>query len=214
MATVLHSTPGHDLEDRELVRHVQSGDERCLDLLLKRHRGFVRGISSRYFLRGFDQEDVLQEGTIGLYKAIRDYDPDHETPFRAFAELCISRQVLTAIKGANRYKHMPLNASLSIDAPAPGDEGGHGVLGHRLVSRAFDPAVFVIAADEIKALKEALRRGLTKVEAQVLHLFVEGKTYEQIAEKLGNEVKHVDNALQRIRMKIRRHLHHRDSDVA
>lgn len=212
MATVLDRSPtGANLEDRDLILHVRHGDERCLEVLLKRHRNLVGAVGRRYFLRGHDRDDVLQEGTIGLYKAIRDYDPDQETPFRAFAQMCISRQILTAVKGANRHKHSPLNTSASIDAPRNSYDTSQHILSHRLVSRAVDPANFVIAADEIKALAETLRRGLTRLEGQVLHLFMDGKSYEQIASKLGGEIKHVDNALQRIRLKVKRHLDDRDS---
>lgn len=214
MATALHVRPGADLEDRDLIRHAREGDQRCLEVLLRRHRNVVHSVARRYFFRGHDKDDVIQEGTIGLYKAVRDFDPARETPFRAFAELCISRQILTAVKGANRHKHQPLSASISLDAPKATDDATHETLGHRIASRAFDPATFVIAADEIKALKESLRDALTRLEQDVLHLFMQGRTYEQIAHKLGNEVKHIDNALQRVRMKIRRHLHHREHDTS
>ncbi|MDP9067866.1 MAG: RNA polymerase sporulation sigma factor SigH [Actinomycetota bacterium] len=215
MATTFEARPGSDLEDRDLVRHAREGDQRCLEVLLTRHRPLVRAVARRYFLRGHDTDDVIQEGTIGLYRAVRDFDPDQETPFRAFAELCISRQIVTAVKGANRFKHTPLNASISIDRPTrTSEESPQITLADRLAAHVFDPALLVIAADEIKALRDTLRRGLTKLESDVLHLFMHGKSYEEIAAKLGAEIKHVDNALQRIRMKVRRHLHHRKEPTA
>src|ERR687895_2299180 len=117
------------LEDQDLVRRVREGDERCVDVLLSRYRNFARSKARSYFLAGSEREDVVQEGMIGLFKAIRDFDLDQETPFRAFAELCISRQILTAIKTANRQKHQPLNSSLSLDAPAYGDDVGDRSVG-------------------------------------------------------------------------------------
>ena len=168
-------------------------------------------VARRYFLRGQDNDDVLQEGTIGLYKAVRHFDLDQEGSFRAFAELCISRQIQSAIKDANRLKHGPLNVSVSLDATGNDGEAPHGPREHLLSARAFNPEVFVIAADEARALKDTLRRGLTRLEEDVLHLFMEGKTYEQIAQRLGSERKLIDNALQRVRSKVRRHIHHRDN---
>lgn len=209
MTTALDVRPGADLEDRELIRHTREGDERCLEVLLSRHRNVVHSVARRYFFRGHDKDDVIQEGTIGLYKAVRDFDAEQETPFPAFAQLCISRQILTAVKGANRHKHKPLSVSVSLDAPRSREGGNDETLGQVIASRSLEPAAFVIAAEEIKALRDSLRRGLTRLEAQVFHLFMQGKTYEQIADKLGNEVKHIDNALQRIRLKVRRHLHQR-----
>ena len=209
VATELDVRRRSDLHDRELVRRARDGDRRSLDLLLRRHRALVRSVARRYFLRGQDSDDVLQEGTIGLYKAIRHFDVEQETTFRSYAELCISRQILTAIKDANRLKHTALNVSVSLDAPSSDHEGRPATRERLLMSRAFNPEVFVIAADEARALKDTLRRGLTRLEEDVLHLFLDGKSYEQIAQKLGSERKHIDNALQRVRSKVKRHLDHR-----
>ena len=210
VATELDVKRRSDLYDRELVGRAREGDRRSLDVLLKRHRGLVRQVARRFFLRGQDSDDVLQEGTIGLYKAVRHFDLDQEGSFRAFAELCISRQIQSAIKDANRLKHSPLNVSVSLDASASDGDGRQRPRQHLPSTRAFNPEVFVIAADEARALRDTLRRGLTRLEEDVLHLFMEGKTYEQIAQRLGSERKLIDNALQRVRTKVRRHLHHRD----
>src|ERR687895_2779437 len=118
------------LEDQDLVRRVREGDERCVEILLDRYRNFARSKARSYFLAGSEKEDVVQEGMIGLFKAVRDFDLDQDTPFRAFAELCISRQILTAIKTANRNKHQPLNSSVSLDAPLhASDDGGDRSIG-------------------------------------------------------------------------------------
>ncbi|MDQ4125541.1 MAG: RNA polymerase sporulation sigma factor SigH [Actinomycetota bacterium] len=200
------------LEDLDLVKRVRDGDERCLEMLLSRYRNFARSKARSYFLAGSDKEDVVQEGMIGLFKAIRDFDLSQDTPFRAFAELCISRQILTAIKTANRQKHQPLNSSVSLDAPAYGDEKGESSVGDNLVATTLsDPAELVISAQEIEAIRDSMRDNLTELEGDVLRLYMDGKSYEEIAGALGNHVKSIDNALQRIKRKLQRHLDQRDA---
>lgn len=200
-----------DLGDRDLVIGVRGGDERCLDVILARYRNFARSKARSYFLAGSDKEDVVQEGMIGLFKAIRDFDLVQETPFRAFAELCISRQILTAIKTANRHKHQPLNSSVSLDAPAYGDDVtstvGDGLMAPLVIS---DPAELVISSQEIESIRDSMTESLTDLEGDVLRLYMDGKSYEEIAGVLGNHVKSIDNALQRIKRKLQRHLDQRD----
>jgi RNA polymerase sporulation-specific sigma factor len=180
-------------------------------VLLARYRNFARSKARTYFLAGSDKEDVVQEGMIGLFKAIRDFDLKQGTPFRAFAELCIARQILTAIKSANRQKHQPLNSSVSLDAAAYGDDDTSSVADH-LESPAFtsDPVELVISAEEIEALRASMSRNLSELEGEVLALYMEGKSYEEIAGALGNHVKSIDNALQRIKRKLNRHISQRD----
>ncbi|MGH2735859.1 MAG: RNA polymerase sporulation sigma factor SigH, partial [Actinomycetota bacterium] len=199
------------LEDNELVGLARSGDDRAIEILLTRYRNFARSKARSYFLAGSDREDVVQEGMIGLFKAVRDFDLAQETPFRAFAELCISRQILTAIKTANRHKHQPLNSSVSLDAPAYGDDDSSSV-GDHLMSpgTATDPAELVISSEEIEALRTTMRSNLTELEGDVLALYMDGKSYEEIAGVLGNHVKSIDNALQRIKRKLQRHLDQRN----
>ncbi|HEX2051420.1 MAG TPA: RNA polymerase sporulation sigma factor SigH [Actinomycetota bacterium] len=198
--------------DVDLVTRARAGDDRAIEVLLARYRNFARAKARSYFLAGSDKEDVVQEGMIGLYKAIRDFDADQETPFRAFAELCISRQILTAIKTANRNKHQPLNSSVSLDAPAFADAPADRSVGDHLVApAASDPAELVISADEIEALKDTIRTSLTDLEGNVLKLYMDGKSYEEIAGVLGNHVKSIDNALQRIKRKLQRHLDRRNT---
>lgn len=204
-----------ELEDLQLVERVRVGDERCLEALLSRYRNFARSKARSYFLAGSDKEDVVQEGMIGLFKAIRDFDLEQETPFRAFAELCISRQILTAIKTANRQKHQPLNSSISLDAPAYGDDQSDRSVGDHLVASSVmsDPAEMVISAQEIDAIRESMSDSLTELEGDVLRLYMDGKSYEEIAGALGNHVKSIDNALQRIKRKLQRHLASREEDA-
>jgi RNA polymerase sporulation-specific sigma factor len=195
-----------DLEDTDLVARARSGDERCLEALIHRYRNFARAKARSYFLAGSDKEDVVQEGMIGLYKAIRDFDLAQETPFRAFAELCISRQILTAIKTANRNKHQPLNSSVSLETPIYGEDSGRSIADTLTSSTQSDPAEMLISAEEIDALRESMIENLTQLEGDVLRLYMAGKSYEEIAGTLGNHVKSIDNALQRIKRKLHRHI--------
>ena len=213
--TVRQDSGLDDLEDVALVGRVRGGDDRALEVLLSRYRNFARSKARAYFLAGSDKEDVVQEGMIGLFKAIRDFDLDQETPFRAFAELCVSRQILTAIKTANRQKHQPLNSSMSLDAPAYGDDSRDSSLGNNLVSPpTLDPVELVISAQEIEAIRDSMRDNLTKLEGDVLRLYMDGKSYEEIAGALGNHVKSIDNALQRIKRKLQRHIDQRNAFVS
>ena len=199
------------VEDNDLVQAVRDGNDRALEQLLSRYRNFARSKARSYFLAGSDKEDVVQEGMIGLYKAIRDFDLTKDTPFRAFAELCISRQILTAIKTANRQKHQPLNSSVSLDAPVYGEEAGERTVGDNLPAPELtDPVEFVISAQEIEAIRDSMRENLTELEGDVLRLYMDGKSYEEIAGALGNHVKSIDNALQRIKRKLQRHIEQRN----
>ncbi|HEV3471580.1 MAG TPA: RNA polymerase sporulation sigma factor SigH [Actinomycetota bacterium] len=201
-----------ELEDLDLVARVRAGDERCIEILLARYRNFARSKARSYFLAGSDKEDVVQEGMIGLFKAIRDFEVDTGTPFRAFAELCISRQILTAIKTANRQKHQPLNSSVSLDAPAYGDEQSDRSVGDNIIASVInDPVELVISAEEIEAIRDSMKDNLTELEGDVLRLYMDGKSYEEIAGVLGNHVKSIDNALQRIKRKLQRHIEQRNA---
>jgi RNA polymerase sporulation-specific sigma factor len=201
------------LDDLELLRAAREGDERALEVLLGRYRKFARSKSRSYFLAGADREDVVQEGMIGLYKAIRDFDSSKDTPFSAFAEMCISRQILTAIKTANRQKHSPLNTSISLDAPVHTDSGKQSVGDVIFLDHLSDPAHVVISTEEISELSATMRASLTELEADVLRLYMEGRSYEEIAGTLGNHVKSIDNALQRIKRKVQRYIDERGTQT-
>jgi RNA polymerase sporulation-specific sigma factor len=196
--------------DDELVLAARSGDDNALCDLLNKYRAFARVKARSYFLVGADREDIVQEGMIGLYKAIRDFNPDMQSSFRAFAELCVTRQIITAIKTATRQKHGPLNNYVSFERPVGGDDEGERVLGDLLPSRAIsDPADLVISAERIRALQAHFDEVLSDLETEVLRLYVEGKSYQEIAERLQRHVKSIDNALQRIKRKLEGHLRER-----
>jgi RNA polymerase sporulation-specific sigma factor len=198
-------------EDDRLVAAVRDGDDRALSELLTKYRGFARAKARSYFLVGADHEDIVQEGMIGLYKAIRDFNPDRSSTFRAFAELCITRQIITAIKTATRQKHGPLNSYVSFSRPVAGDEDGDRTLSDVLPSVAVcDPADLVISAERIRALQQHFDEVLSDLEAEVLRLYVDGKSYLEIADVLDRHVKSIDNALQRIKRKLDCHLRARE----
>jgi RNA polymerase sporulation-specific sigma factor len=198
------------LTDDDLVLAARAGDDNALCDLLNKYRAFARVKARSYFLVGADREDIVQEGMIGLYKAIRDFNPDMQSSFRAFAELCVTRQIITAIKTATRQKHGPLNNYVSFERPVGGDDDGERVLGDVLPSRAIsDPADLVISAERIRALQAHFDEVLSDLETEVLRLYVEGKSYQEIAERLQRHVKSIDNALQRIKRKLEGHLRER-----
>jgi RNA polymerase sigma-H factor len=195
-----------ELADLQLVIRARNGDQRSLDELIRRYSGFVRLKASSYFLAGGDAEDLIQEGLIGLYKAVRDYSPE-KSSFRSFAELCVTRQIITAIKTATRYKHAPLNSYVSFShTPAGQESDGDCTLGDALPGPAVDdPSVCVISTEELQSLVFTLGSGLSKLEADALKLYLEGESYETMAERLGCDTKTIDNALQRVKRKVLAH---------
>src|SRR5690349_21644146 len=196
-----------ELADLQLVVRARNGDQAALDALIRRYTGFVRLKASSYFLAGGDPEDLVQEGLIGLYKAVRDFRHDKETSFRSFAELCVTRQIITAIKTATRFKHAPLNSYISFShTPAGQDPDGECTLGDALPgSHVNDPAVCVISTEELQSLVFCLGTGLSQLESDALRLYLEGSSYEEMAEDLGCDTKTIDNALQRVKRKIYTH---------
>ena len=196
-----------ELEDLQLVLRARNGDSGALDVLIRRYTGFVRLKASSYFLAGGDSEDLVQEGLIGLYKAVRDFRSDKETSFRSFAELCVTRQIITAIKTATRFKHAPLNTYVSFShTPAGQDSDSEVTLGDALPGPGVDdPSVCVISTEELQSLVFTLGSGLSQLEADALRLYLEGSSYEEMAEELGCDTKTIDNALQRVKRKILTH---------
>ncbi|HSK24723.1 MAG TPA: RNA polymerase sporulation sigma factor SigH [Egicoccus sp.] len=197
-----HAATRHTgLADEALVDRARGGDELAANELLLRYRGFARARVRNYFLVGGDREDVVQEAMIGLFKAIRDYDPGSGTSFRSFAELCITRQVLSAIRSATRHKHGPLNSSISLDRP-------HSAGSPRTVAEILpagdehDPLTVLVAADDRQRLRAALDDVLSGLESEVLALYLDGCSYEEIAAQVGRHAKAVDNALQRVKRKL------------
>jgi RNA polymerase sporulation-specific sigma factor len=196
-----------ELEDLQLVIKARNGDGGAMDTLIRRYTGFVRLKASSYFLAGGDSEDLIQEGLIGLYKAVRDFRSDKETSFRSFAELCITRQIITAIKTATRFKHAPLNTYVSFSqTPAGQDSEGDCTLGDALPGPGVDePSVVVISTEELQSLVFCLGTGLSGLESDALRLYLEGSSYEEMAEQLEVDTKTIDNALQRVKRKILQH---------
>jgi RNA polymerase sporulation-specific sigma factor len=196
-----------ELADLQLVVRARNGDSEALDALIRRYTGFVRLKASSYFLAGGDPEDLIQEGLIGLYKAVRDFRHDKETSFRSFAELCVTRQIITAIKTATRFKHSPLNTYVSFsNTPAGQDSDSDVTLGDALPGPSVDdPSVCVISTEELQSLVFALGTGLSKLEADALKLYLEGSSYEEMAAELGCDTKTIDNALQRVKRKVLQH---------
>jgi RNA polymerase sporulation-specific sigma factor len=193
-----------ELEDLQLVMRVRNGDMAARDEMIRRYTGFVRMKASSYFLAGGDAEDLLQEGLIGLCKAIRDFRHDKETSFRSFAELCVTRQIITAIKTATRFKHQALNNYISFsNTPAGQDPDSDCTLGDALPgSHVDEPSVQVISTEELKSLVFCLGTGLSGLEAEALRMYLEGSSYEDMADELGCDTKTIDNALQRVKRKI------------
>ena len=207
-AQTLHSPQKlqRELADLQLVMRARNGDGKALDELIRRYHGFVRLKASSYFLAGGDADDLIQEGLIGLYKAVRDFSPELSS-FRSFAELCVTRQIITAIKSATRFKHAPLNTYVSFShTPAGQEHEGDCTLGDALPGPSVDdPSVCVISTEELQSLVFTLGTGLSKLEADALKLYLEGESYETMAERLGCDTKTIDNALQRVKRKVLSH---------
>ncbi|MBA2536142.1 MAG: RNA polymerase sporulation sigma factor SigH [Actinobacteria bacterium] len=193
-------------EDLRLVIRARNGDGAALDALMRKYTGFVRLKASSYFLAGGESDDLIQEGLIGLYKAVRDFRSDKETSFRSFAELCITRQIITAIKAATRFKHQALNAYVSFSQTPAGQDDSDCTLGDALPGpNVQDPAICVISPEELQSLVFSLGTGLSPLESDALRLYMEGLSYEQMAEELGCDTKTIDNALQRVKRKVLTH---------
>jgi RNA polymerase sporulation-specific sigma factor len=200
-AASLTTAVGATVADDVLVARYRTGDQDALAQLLDRYRGFARAKARSYFLVGGDREDIVQEGMIGLYKAVRDFAPEAGSSFRSFAELCVTRQILTAIKTATRQKHAPLNTYISFDRPH--DDDPERTVGEALaVEEGGDPLEMLVENDELAQLQAAFDEVLSGLEADVLQLYVDGRSYQEIAQLLGRRTKSIDNALQRIKRKL------------
>jgi RNA polymerase sporulation-specific sigma factor len=195
-----------DLGDEDLVARFQDGDPDALNILIERYRRFARSKSRTYFLVGAESDDIEQEGMIGLYKAARDYRADRETSFRAFAEVCVTRQVFSAIKAATRQKHQPLNQYVSISGCKSGVTGDRSVEEFPDDRHSSDPAEALLSRERLDDLRQSVAEALSRLEVDVLRLYVEGKSYEEIGARLGRHVKSIDNALQRIKRKLDHHV--------
>jgi len=195
-----------EVSDDTLVDRCHLGEEDALNLLLERYRRFAQAKARGYFIAGGDLDDLEQEGMIGLFKAVRDYRPHREASFRAFADLCITRQIITAIKTATRQKHRPLNQYVSLSGLRIVDEPGGCLVDELPHHQVPDPADELVSSEDLADMEASLARMLSELEVDVLHLYVEGRSYQEIGEQLGRHVKSIDNALQRIKRKLEGHL--------
>jgi len=207
-----HHQPWVEAQDRALVDRARNGDAAAMDRLIERYRGFVRMKASAYFLAGGESEDLIQEGLIGFFKAVRDYRSDREASFRSFAELCVTRQIITAIKTAARNKHSPLNTYVSFSHTRAGAGGDQEMSLAEVLPTdpVVDPVSQVISSEELTCLVECLGETLSRLESGVLTMYLEGRSYEDIAARLDCTPKTVDNALQRVKRKVTTHLRGRE----
>lgn len=194
------------MSDEDIIAIIREGNTDALDFLITKYRSFVWLKGRSYFLIGGDREDIVQEGMIGLYKAIRDYKPDRLSSFKGFAELCITRQIITAIKTATRQKHIPLNSSVSLDRPVHTEDSERTLLDMLAGPPLEDPEDLMIHKEDFDYMEIEIQKVLSKLERQVLALYLDGQTYQEISETLNRQVKSVDNALQRIKRKLELHL--------
>lgn len=196
----------NQVDDDYLVEQVRSGDSSALEYLINKYKNFVRAKARSYFLIGADHEDIVQEGMIGLYKAVRDFKGDKLSSFKAFAELCITRQIITAIKTATRQKHIPLNSYVSLDKPIYDDESDRTLLDVICGTRVTDPEELLINQEEFQDIEGKIGELLSELERQVLMLYLDGRSYQEISVDLNRHVKSIDNALQRVKRKLERYV--------
>ncbi|MDB5084895.1 MAG: polymerase factor sigma-70 [Bacilli bacterium] len=199
-----------EIADEMLVEKVREGDDGALEYLIHKYKNFVRAKARSYFLIGADREDIVQEGMIGLYKSIRDFRDDKLASFKAFAELCITRQIITAIKTATRQKHIPLNSYVSLDKPIYDEDSDRTLLDVICGTRVTDPEELIINQEEFIDIEVKMGEILSDLERRVLMLYLDGRSYQEIAVDLKRHVKSIDNALQRVKRKLERYLEIRD----
>ena len=199
-----------DLPEESTVNLAKEGDSSAQEYLIKKYKNFVRSKARSYFLIGADKEDIIQEGMIGLFKAIRDYQPDKIASFRSFAELCITRQIITAIKTATRQKHIPLNSYVSLNRPVFDEESDRTLIDILSGRNNVDPEALLISREEVKNIESKIGEMLSELEWEVLTSYIQGKSYQEIAEDLDRHVKSIDNALQRVKRKLEKYLELKD----
>lgn len=199
-----------NLTDEEIVAYARTGDDQAQEYLIYKYRNFVRVKARSYFLIGADREDIIQEGMIGLYKAIRDFRADKLSSFRAFAELCITRQIITAIKTATRQKHIPLNSYISLNKPIYDEDSDRTLMDVLSGTKLSDPEELVISQEDFNHIEGKIGELLSDLEWEVLTSYLQGKSYQEIAVDLDRHVKSIDNALQRVKRKLERYLRGKD----
>ena len=200
---VIEKNTERTIRDEELIRRSREGDEAASNELMSRYKAVVRNRASSYFMAGADQEDLIQEGMIGVFKAIRDYDEKKGASFRTFAELCIQRQIISAVKGASRMKHAPLNESVSLNRPVSDEDDGAGPLEELLADEIdTNPEKMLLLREDMSYISQNIDDILSTLELQVWKMYVNGCSYREIAEKLDKTSKGVDSAIQRAKKKL------------
>lgn len=202
---VLHAGYG-GMTDEQVVDLCQNGDSLAMEYLLNKYKNFVRSKARSYFLMGADHEDIVQEGMIGLFKAIRDFRQDKLSSFRAFAELCVTRQIITAIKTATRQKHIPLNSYISLNKPIYDEESDRTLMDVIVEGHVDNPEELIISQEDLHGINTQLAEMLSSLEKDALSLYLDGKSYQEIAQLLGRHAKSIDNALQRVKRKLEKYL--------
>ena len=188
--------------EEEIVIEAQNGDVRAQEYVISKYESFVKAKSKSYFLIGADKEDIYQEGMIGLYKAIRDFNYEKSSTFKGFAELCVTRQIITAIKTATRQKHIPLNTYISLNKPVSEDDSERTLLDILSTIKISDPEALIIGKEEKARIENAITKVLSDLEMEVLQSYLDGKSYQEIACDLDRQAKSIDNALQRVKRKL------------
>lgn len=190
-------------KDEEIVVAIRNGDLFALEFLMDKYKDFVRAKTRPYFLIGADRDDILQEGMIGLYKAVRDYNPDKAASFRSFADICVTRQIITAVKASNRQKHMPLNSYVSLNRPMYEEDNERSTfLDLMATTKIVNPEDIFIVQENVQDIEEMISKKLSKLEKEVLSLYLQGKSYQDIAHEMDKPHKSIDNALQRVKHKL------------
>ena len=197
-------------DEYDIVLKASKGDKIALEYIIKKYKNFVKAKAKSYFLIGADTEDIIQEGMIGLYKAVRDFDASKTNSFKGFADICITRQIITAIKTATRQKHIPLNSYISLNKPVYDEESERTLLDIIATSIVTDPEELIISKEELKHIESKMNELLSDLELQVVEYYLNGKSYQYIADKLKRDVKSIDNALQRVKRKLEKHLENRN----
>jgi RNA polymerase sporulation-specific sigma factor len=192
--------------DEEIALMAKEGDKDAQEFLMRKYKNFVKSKAKSYFLIGADKEDIYQEGMIGLYKAIRDFKTDKLSSFKAFAELCVTRQIITAIKTATRQKHIPLNTYVSLNKPIYDEESDRTLLDILSTVKVSDPEEVIIGREEMSNMESEIVKSLSELELEVLYYYIQGKSYQEIACDMDRQAKSIDNALQRIKRKLEKSL--------
>ncbi|HNV34888.1 MAG TPA: RNA polymerase sporulation sigma factor SigH [Bacillota bacterium] len=199
----------NELTDEAIVEYAREGSTEAAEYLIHKYKNFVRSKARSYFLVGADREDIIQEGMIGLYKAIRDFRSDKQVYFRSFAELCVTRQIITAIKTATRQKHIPLNSYVSLNKPIYDEESDRTLMDVLSGNHIADPEEMIISREEMQDMESEMTGSLSDLEMKVLLSYLDGRSYQEIADDLDRHIKSIDNALQRIKRKVEKYLEKR-----